>query len=507
MEFDLNTFSATARPKQKAARKRVFLAIKALIILAPLPFGCVGEHWRYIFFALLALIAFFAWGQVKDKQTESNPSLERKDPARDLLYGRSLSGTKHKRGAMVWAKRLWAGFFVFCLLQLLPLPAAVLKLISPHTVEIMTRLRGVQPTWLPLSQVPRETLVFTLELLVWTAFGMVLVRMRPGWREMTGLVRTLGWSAAFQVILGLVRLLSGTSNFFFFFAPWERKHSDLTGTLVNSNHFAFFLELVVPLVLALILVEFTSRGGGMLHRVLNTLEHRPKTLALLLILVLSVTGVVLSNSRAGLTALVAGVSAAALMMARTRQARLHRIMPYLAGVLVFFILIVAGNSTFHQFKEIPLESIDGGRIQRWPYVLHMSSEFPLLGTGMGTFRWAYFPYDKESNQWVTHAHNDVLETITEAGLVGVLLFFGALFLYGFCVIACWRRRNNVRVRLLTAGGMAAIVAAFFHSLFDFSLRIPSNALALVIIMALTWGIVKYRKTTNIPRSLRDGGAL
>ena len=482
------------------------MAIKLLIILAPLPFGCVGDPWRYLFFTLLAVIAFYAWGQALDKEPEPNPLQERTDPARDLLYGRNLPLKAKKRGPMAWAARLWAGFFIFCVFQLLPLPVAVIKLISPRTVAVVTQLRGVTPAWLTLSLVPRETLVFTLELLVLTAFGLAIVRMRPGWREMTSLVRALGWSAALQVGIGLVRLLSGSSMFFLFFAPWESKAGDLTGTLVNSNHFAFSLELAAPLVLALLVVDFASRGGSMLHRVLDTIEHRPKVLAMLLLLILIVTGVVLSNSRAGLSALVVGVFVAGLMMARTRKAGLKRVLPVMTGILTILILVVAGGHTWKSFQNLPLDPQEGtGRVQRWPSVIEMARDYPVMGTGMGTFRWAYFPYDKEANQWVTHAHNDVLETITDGGLVGALLFFSAFFFFSAGVISKWRRRNNVKVRLITAGGVAALAAAFFHSLFDFSLRIPSNALILVLVMALTWRAVNYRKKTTRHRSLRDGG--
>ena len=504
----MTAISTAARTRATRERKKVFTLIKILLFLAPLPFGCVAEPWRYLFFIALALIAYSAWRQPGEVDRLPAPTSERKDPARDLLYGRHQPGKPKSRGAMTWAARLWFGVFLFCAFQLLPLPAVIVKLLSPQTVAILTRLRGVQPAWLTLSLVPRETVVFFFELLVLTAFGMALARLRPGWREMTSLVRTLGWTAAFQVGFGLLRLISGSSNFFIFFAPWESKSGDLTGTLVNSNHFAFFLEMTAPLILALVVIEFSYRGGKWLNRVLDTLEHQPRVIALVFLLLLIVTGVVLSNSRAGLTALLVGLAVAGLMMLRTQKAGLEKIFPGIAVALVMIVILVAGSRTWNHFKQLERRSPERiGRLVRWNNVMDINRDFFLLGTGMGTFRWAYFLYDKEANQWVTHAHNDVLENATDGGVVGFILIMGAFFAFSAAVLFRWRARRRVSVRLLAAGGVAALTAALFHSFFDFSLRIPSNALVMVIIMVLTWRVVQYRKISTRPRSLRDGGSL
>ena len=63
----------------------------------------------------------------------------------------------------------------------------------------------------------------------------------------------------------------------------------------------------------------------MLHRIFDTLEHRPRVLSHFFTFVLIVTGVVLSNARAGLMALVVGVAVYGLLMTRTRQAKIDGI--------------------------------------------------------------------------------------------------------------------------------------------------------------------------------------
>jgi tetratricopeptide (TPR) repeat protein len=77
-----------------------------------------------------------------------------------------------------------------------------------------------------------------------------------------------------------------------------------------------------------------------------------------------------------------------------------------------------------------------------------------------------------------HAENDVVEFIAETGLLGLaaLLF------------AAWRLRPALAAALrssaLGLGALAAAGALAVHSLVDFNLRVPSNALVLAVCLAL-----------------------
>jgi len=99
-----------------------------------------------------------------------------------------------------------------------------------------------------------------------------------------------------------------------------------------------------------------------------------------------------------------------------------------------------------------------------------------------------------------HAHNDYLEFLSEVGLIGFIpwLAFFLLFLAS-SVRALLTRRSRYSI-FLGASGLAAIVALLVHSLADFNLQIPANAMLLFLIMGLTWRVVH----TSFSWSREDG---
>jgi O-antigen ligase len=122
-------------------------------------------------------------------------------------------------------------------------------------------------------------------------------------------------------------------------------------------------------------------------------------------------------------------------------------------------------------------------------------DHPLTGTGLGTLE-AVFPryetlYD---GTIVNHAHNDYVEVLAETGAIGGLicacflaLFFGAA-----------RRRiaeaMNPLDLALHIGALSACCALLAHSLVDFNLHIPSNALLFLMQAALATSATSARVT-------------
>ena len=135
-----------------------------------------------------------------------------------------------------------------------------------------------------------------------------------------------------------------------------------------------------------------------------------------------------------------------------------------------------------------------GRLLRWPNTISMVSDFPVFGTGFGTYRFSYYLYDTdEGGKWSTHAHNEYLETLAEGGVLGGTLFFIPLFLYVYSIIKMLGKRRHPDVKILGIGVMTSFFAAAFHSFFDFSLRIPSNIFILVLIAGLGVQIAMYKR--------------
>ncbi len=89
-------------------KNNYLLSIKTLILLSPIPFGCVGKIYSPLFYLLLLVVSFIGLYQPKEKS--------------DFLYEK-------------WIRYFFYSFLVFLGFQVIPLPVFLLKILSPKTVN------------------------------------------------------------------------------------------------------------------------------------------------------------------------------------------------------------------------------------------------------------------------------------------------------------------------------------------------------------------------------------
>jgi O-antigen ligase len=112
---------------------------------------------------------------------------------------------------------------------------------------------------------------------------------------------------------------------------------------------------------------------------------------------------------------------------------------------------------------------------------HIFRDFPLKGCGLGTLVDVYPRYETVyDGRLVDHVHNDYMEGLAETGLLGGLC--GVFFL---CELYRESRKafqpQQAHLSLaLHAAGIAAVLGLLFHSLVDFNLHIPANALLFLL---------------------------
>jgi hypothetical protein len=130
-----------------------------------------------------------------------------------------------------------------------------------------------------------------------------------------------------------------------------------------------------------------------------------------------------------------------------------------------------------------------GRWQIWTDTAGMSREFPLLGIGWGAYP-AVIPVFRDSGRGSSydHAHNDYLELLAESGLLGTALAVAGIIL----ILVPLIRRPTARpdYGLLGYGAAAGVMAICLHSLTDFNLAIPGNALTFSVLVGL---LVSWRR--------------
>src|SRR5207249_3544222 len=107
-----------------------------------------------------------------------------------------------------------------------------------------------------------------------------------------------------------------------------------------------------------------------------------------------------------------------------------------------------------------LATIDKGLTERWPIwrpATLIATEFPLFGTGLGTYIYVD-PLYRETAQLtdvrVDHVHNEYLELLAEQGTAGLLC---ALMALGFIMGRAWKvLRSQHSGHLLVLGGVFAL---------------------------------------------------
>ncbi len=210
----------------------------------------------------------------------------------------------------------------------------------------------------------------------------------------------------------------------------------MTGTFVNRNHFSGYLEMIVPLAIGLAVARMNMMTFGIKgFREKLLLWTSKGILVNVLILAAAVVmsiAVVLSNSRSGLVTLAFtvflffGFSVAAFSRSGFRQPWVGKTVRTTFLCVTVLALTVGVGSTIKRFALDDLLHED--RPQYWANTVRIVGDFPLFGTGLGTFASAYGAYEETSasEMRLVHAHNDFLEYVAELGVVGALLLIGGV---------------------------------------------------------------------------------
>jgi O-antigen ligase len=112
----------------------------------------------------------------------------------------------------------------------------------------------------------------------------------------------------------------------------------------------------------------------------------------------------------------------------------------------------------------------------------------LVGTGGGSFYNVFLSYRTPgyAYSYLDHAHNDFVEIATDFGLIG-LSILGILVVSTLWKVFRVMAKRKASLPWGIAFGVAmSIVGLLIHSMVDFNLQRPANALTIVVILAMGW---------------------
>jgi tetratricopeptide (TPR) repeat protein len=128
-------------------------------------------------------------------------------------------------------------------------------------------------------------------------------------------------------------------------------------------------------------------------------------------------------------------------------------------------------------------------------------EFPIWGTGYGTFNYVephYRTSSADAGYRYEHAHNDYLEAQIEGGVVRLALSMLAIFwIYRLGWLA-YRRGTVNWHRGLALGGIFAFTTLVIHSLVDFGIHIPAITVLATVLCAYLCGLAPVSEVRVTP---------
>ena len=376
-------------------------------------------------------------------------------------------------------------------LQLVPFPVRVLGWLRPgEAAWNVDSPDGAATGFSVLSIAPHNTRAHLIVLVCCVIAYFFVGRLGEERGSRRRLVAWLLILGTVEAVYGLVQYLSGWQRIFVYAKKYNLEEA--TGTYINRNHFAGFLEMVIPFGLALVLFEHSKSlslrqgrsGVGVKAAIAG--ESLPRMGLRLFALIVMIAGLLLSRSRMGI---VAGAYSLVLMAAvwgLQRKAGL-----WIAGLVMacvaLLVLWIGAGSTFGRFGSIGNEfgSAEESRLSIWRGTGRLIGGHPLLGSGLGTFPVAFTAVQSTFlGKFVNHAHNDYLEITSDVGIPAAILLFGSIVLLLRRVAKTVSLSEGRFEKAVALGCLGSIVAILLHSLTDFNLYIPSNALVFSVILGL-----------------------
>jgi hypothetical protein len=452
-----------------------------LLVFTPLAFGTV-QAWSAAVMEIAAFLVFALWLLLKFREGGSEPRLPR------------------------------VAFFLLLLvavvaLQVAPLPRAVLSLLSPETVRLYDSFAPGGPRqWLCISLYPGATIEELFKLLAYAAvFVVVLDRCRSKERVLA-LVRTIVLMGCFLSVFAFLQRMTWNGRLYWIYPVSERLQPStdyIWGPYVNHNHFAGYLEIAIPLCLGLIFYHALRISLPLQPSLLRTVQEimrsdRYAAISGYFLAAVVMAGALLGSlSRGGILGFAASVAVFVLLIRSRRSFRRRQFLLAAFGVVVATAIVAASWDRIEgRFGEI-IEPDKIKRMDIWSDAAAIVRAFPLVGTGQGTFV-SISPHfqTKHSTLLFEHAENDYLEQLTDTGLAGVSLLVMLMIIFFRDTVRNWRRCSRPSAKAVGAGGIAACVAIAVHSMTDFNMRIPANALLLTLVAAMTYAYAGQEARTE-----------
>jgi O-antigen ligase len=449
----------------------VFWGLLGLLFWAPLP---LGSNRIWAIGVLLAWVLVLLAGSIAVWRNNLQDAFERISRFRlpIMLLGLMVG--------LSWA-------------QTVAWPAGFIAAISPEVAKVQADM----PSMFLSLDVYQSRLMTSLAFVYFCAFLVAVLAVRSS-RRLEQLAQLLVWSGVFQAVAGAI-LFSIGAHYWLFHV--EVIHTRVIGTYVYHNSAAGYLVMCLSIGIGLMLARLGQDGtlpATWRERLslLLTFLLSPK-MRLRIMLVVMVIALVLTRSRMGNAAFFSAMLLVGLITIVLARKTAPTTIGLITSLVIIDLFVVGGwvglEKVVQRVQETALTNEAGGheesveaRTEAGRMALAMVEDFPVAGTGGGSFYSAFLRYRSPRTGYIDHAHNDFVEVASDFGLPGLAILGSLVALTLWTALRVLARRKSNMPRGVAFGVAMSIVALLIHSTVDFNLQIPANALTMVVILAMAW---------------------
>lgn len=380
-----------------------------------------------------------------------------------------------------WLQIPLFGLLLIGLIQLLPL----------RNVNISSDLLAI-PATNSLSLDAYSTRFGIIQLIVYVVFfaaAFVFINSQKRLRRIVSIFIVFG---AIMAFFGILQSLADLESIYGLRPSAQAKPF---ASFINRHHFAAFMEMTIGLTIALLFGKALKKD---------------KNLLLIIAAVIMGIGLILTSSRGGFLSLLGVIGFVITLNLLKKQDgekvektnNYRRYFAFIGGgitlilVVVGAVFLLGGDQSLLRGTGLQNAQTDisSGRTHFWSVALKVFFDYPIFGVGLNAFGTAFPQYDTwNGNLRIEQAHNDYLQMLTEAGIIGficIAAFIFLLFKKGLQTIS--QSTDNFR-RNIAIGALAGCFGILIHSFFDFPLRTPSNAFFFLTLAVLATASIDYAK--------------
>lgn len=394
----------------------------------------------------------------------------------------SMPATLATAKPVLW---LLAAFLTWTGIQLIPLPCSVLQIIAPHAAQLLATSDPADFTSIALD--PDLTAKALLKGIAYISIMLLMLTLMDSHRKIRWFAYTVLAAGLFQAAYGSYMALSGIE--YSFFIEKERHLNSATGTFMNRNHLAGFLEMSLAVGIGLMISTLSNARAlgwrNQLHKLLETLIS-PKALIRLTLIIICI-GLILSKSRMGNSAFFSSLFISGMLFLLISRHAARSTSIFLVSLIVLDILLVGSwigiGKVVQRLEDTNMLTEHRDEVAR--DTLTMIAEQPFTGIGAGNFSSVFPNYQQaDIGEHYYHVHNDYLEFISESGLIGLLPLALAVLYCLFLTVKTMRQRHSPLMLGMAFAAFMGILSILIHSTVDFNLQIPANAVMFLLLMSL-----------------------